>query len=431
MTTRLDLIERIAAEIAGRDRVGTVASGTATTAVLTGLANVTADDTAHVNDLLQMPRAASEADMERTVTAWDAEDGQATWVGDRADTTYSNETFILQPRPAYTLNEMRRSINDTLTQLQRTYKSVLPAVPDTYEYPLDGLTWLTSDGRVDSVTWSESPNTLHNEDFSLWHESDAPDGWTVAGAAARVSGGTWGPYAARLTRSTTDATLTQGMPSMLIQWLIRRTNVSFVNVYAGAWVKCSVADRARVGINDGSSTTWSSYHTGSGNWEWLTVSLTLSATVTDLKAVCSVDSGDTSADFGGVGLTIDSTKIPDPLKDRGSRAFLEYPIPFQTRNVGGTPVVELKSPVGHGRVVVWSRRTFAELDSDTATTDADFETVVSGSIMRMLAVHKPGQERTRLDLIMAQHADKYSRLASNLIDVPIVAPQRSFQVLGA
>jgi hypothetical protein len=42
----------------------------------------------------------------------------------------------------------------------------------------------------------------------------------------------------------------------------------------GAWVKTSTASNARLGFYDGSTTTYSGYHSGGGSWEWLEVTYT-------------------------------------------------------------------------------------------------------------------------------------------------------------
>ena len=42
----------------------------------------------------------------------------------------------------------------------------------------------------------------------------------------------------------------------------------------GIWVRCSSANKARIGITDSAGTTWSSYHSGGGSYEWLEVTRT-------------------------------------------------------------------------------------------------------------------------------------------------------------
>jgi len=48
----------------------------------------------------------------------------------------------------------------------------------------------------------------------------------------------------------------------------------------GAWIKTSTASHARIKIDDSTGATYSSYHTGSGSWEWLEVSRQIAAATT-------------------------------------------------------------------------------------------------------------------------------------------------------
>lgn len=64
-----------------------------------------------------------------------------------------------------------------------------------------------------------------------------------------------------------------------------RTNEEWLQQFAGrpvtigVWVKTSTADHFRIGIFDGAY-TYSSYHTGGGDWEWIELTDTISATPT-------------------------------------------------------------------------------------------------------------------------------------------------------
>jgi hypothetical protein len=73
-----------------------------------------------------------------------------------------------------------------------------------------------------------------------------------------------------------------------IQWpgSVLRLNAEFTQRFAGRtvtlgmWVKSSTASDINIAINDGAY-TYSDYHTGSGNWEWLEVTDTVSASVSN------------------------------------------------------------------------------------------------------------------------------------------------------
>ena len=57
----------------------------------------------------------------------------------------------------------------------------------------------------------------------------------------------------------------------------------------GCWIWSDTASKARIGINDGVSTTYSSWHTGDSVWAFLTVTKTLDAAATRLRAILDGD----------------------------------------------------------------------------------------------------------------------------------------------
>ncbi|QGH73010.1 MAG: tail protein [Siphoviridae sp. ctCJE6] len=65
----------------------------------------------------------------------------------------------------------------------------------------------------------------------------------------------------------------------------------------GMWVKCSTASKARIYIDDGISKTYSSYHTGGGSFEFLTVEKQLDAEMNKLVFGCEVASSTITAYF--------------------------------------------------------------------------------------------------------------------------------------
>lgn len=52
----------------------------------------------------------------------------------------------------------------------------------------------------------------------------------------------------------------------------------------GAWIKTSTGSAGRVSFYDGSDVTASEYHTGGGDWEWLEVTATMSASASNFRA---------------------------------------------------------------------------------------------------------------------------------------------------
>lgn len=142
-------------------------------------------------------------------------------------------------------------------------------------------------------------NAIINENFLIWAGGDAvaPTGWTLAGTgAACARSGTGlgdtttkiGDFCAKLTYGSTTLTLAQNfLPTAAFTRLIALRGKVFG---FGGWVKSAVASQARLYVTDGVTTTYSSYHTGDGTWQWLSSTHTISNTGTLLTAGISVES---------------------------------------------------------------------------------------------------------------------------------------------
>jgi hypothetical protein len=145
----------------------------------------------------------------------------------------------------------------------------------------------------------DNKNCLVNDNFLIWAGGDAvaPTSWSLAGTgAACARSGTGlgdtttkiGDFSAKLTYGSTTLTLTNNfLPTAAFTRFvaIRGKVIGF-----GAWVKSSVASQARVWVTDGVSTTYSSYHTGDGTWQWLSNVHTISNTGTLLSFGINVES---------------------------------------------------------------------------------------------------------------------------------------------
>lgn len=421
-STRLAIAQQVAREIGGYQ--GSITSGTATTAVLDTLVGNKNDDELN-DDLLIMPDAANATDMERIITDWTKTSGTATWEGNRTDTTFTSETFFTIPKGTWTLDQMRRAINDCLGNTDRTYRYIVPSREDTYQIPLADLTWLRNAKDVDGVYWVSSPGLLHNADFSYWHSgtTSAPDGWTLTGSGGTIARSTtfasFGSYVAQVTRSGTDVTLTYDIPYPLAKQLIDAGATIAIKGRA----QSATASIGRIGINDGSSTTWSSYHSGDGEPEDLTASVTLTAAASRIRITCSVDTSDGTVSFDFIAACEGS--VTDDFFNSGGTGYLMQPGRAQLWNVGSSvPVLasDILRPRG-GQWVVVTRRPFATLSSDSASTEADIDMVAAGAIVQ-LCLHAPSSmDRSRRDDLMRQFAPIYSAAVSGLIDKPPQEPQ--------
>jgi hypothetical protein len=120
---------------------------------------------------------------------------------------------------------------------------------------------------------------LADPTFLIWPAGDAaaPAHWSLQGAGAAVArigtglpDGTRkvGKYAAKVTAgSSAQAYLAQS----LITVANYDDGFDGVPVSFGAWVHASNANTVRLMIDDGQRTTTSAYHSGDGQWQWLTV----------------------------------------------------------------------------------------------------------------------------------------------------------------
>lgn len=156
-----------------------------------------------------------------------------------------------------------------------------------------------------------STNWLANDTFYIWHEgaAAAPTGWTLSGAGASVARETStikvGPNAVKVTRAGADSSLTYAtFDSGAYQDTLDGHVLSF-----GAWVYCSIASFARLQIDDGASTSESSYHTGDGTWQWLALTHTISGSATKIDVVLHANGSNGDGIYAGVTLVHSDTEL--------------------------------------------------------------------------------------------------------------------------
>jgi hypothetical protein len=136
-------------------------------------------------------------------------------------------------------------------------------------------------------------NLVEDATFQLWPNgtSSAPWGWTLSGTGAAVAQDTsnlngLGPYSAKVTFGSAPAVL--GRPVL--------ASTSFLNYFrsrtfsAAMAIKTSSAAQARVEINDGIASSYSSYHTGDGTFQWLQVTRTIDPAATIINVNLRVES---------------------------------------------------------------------------------------------------------------------------------------------
>lgn len=420
---------------------GTISSPGATSVVLDGLIGTTGDNSAYAADLLWF-LASNAGSRERIITTWTDSTGTAT-IPTVSDVPTAGETFILNPRENYVLGEVDEAFHKASRDTWRTYRQVIPVTPYFRLQVANIMTWLQGAGRIDAVFRSDSPLMLHNEDFSLWQDgpNDAPDGYTLTGTGAtvaRVSTGIRSLYAARVTAGSTVARLTQEIPDSLSQWLTRRTFPIFIPMRAASWLSTTDASSVRVFIyeeSNGSGTYhYSDYADALGRPVFPSLSLTPDATMNNFTWGVEI-AATKSADISFAGLmqnTLDFNSAYQ-IKDAGSQFYSEYQVNDVVRNVGGQPVVEFQNyPATWGQAIIYSRRPFPTLDPYTDSVEDQYaEILEAGLLVYLLQSQKPGQDRGRLDRVLAEMTSIWNRRASNTTDLPVPRPPVQARVGGA
>lgn len=127
---------------------------------------------------------------------------------------------------------------------------------------------------TNNQTWSAEDascnNIVPNWSFETWSAgaSAAPDGWILGGTGATIARESTivkhDTYSAKITSSSTN--------EAYLEYKFYDEDYDGETMTVGAWVYSNVAGTAKIMIIDGSGSTSSSYHTGSGDWEWLTAS---------------------------------------------------------------------------------------------------------------------------------------------------------------
>ena len=160
---------------------------------------------------------------------------------------------------------------------------------------------------ADSSSLSASENVARNPDLAGWKNgaSAAPDSFVLSGtgaAVARVTGIGAGPAAARITYGSATAVLTQSLLDTTEFSAHAALGLDGRKLSITARVKCSLVDQARVGVTDGVTTTYSVYHTGSGQPENLAIAHPISGSATKLEFFVQVVQSGT-ADVAGFVVT--------------------------------------------------------------------------------------------------------------------------------
>ena len=142
-------------------------------------------------------------------------------------------------------------------------------------------------------------NAVLNGSFEHWHSgtSSAPTGWATYGAGTISRESTeikLGIYSAKAVITSGAFGFNQAIHAE-----------KGINYYKGkivtysCWIKCATANRANIYIFDGVGISSQVYHSGSGNWELITVTHTVNASATSVTVECDIRNGAGTAYFDG------------------------------------------------------------------------------------------------------------------------------------
>lgn len=166
-------------------------------------------------------------------------------------------------------------------------------------------------------------NLIADPTFLIWAAGDAaaPTHYAVGGTTPTVAraglglGDTnrlIGKYCVKLTGGAAAGNINQNLLPATMDTGWQSSSWSF-----GCWVKSSVASAARIGLDDGiAAVVYSSYHSGSGAWEWLTVTFAAAGSATLIRARLEVAAAQTGY-FSG------ATVVLGPIVPLG---FLPVPV---------------------------------------------------------------------------------------------------------
>lgn len=266
-------------------------------------------------------------------------------------------------------------------------------------YAPEGGSWYqySTRAQIPAVNWLRNPSF---EDFIVTPQGVTPTAWILSGSGASVVADTTnkkhGGQAAALTRTGNDAILVQDVsiyaPSAPVAWWQGKT------VTLCAWIRATVALRARVNIADGVGTTNSQFHTGGSSFEHLCATRALSGSATKVEAQVAVVDGNTTAQFDGVTFAFGSLNV-----DAMPSVPVSTPASASVRNLnmrGAEPIGALDSTkvqlVHADEIVMDDGLRIPEWKSviaDISTNGAgglDVGSVVASTWYQIYAIYAPG-----------------------------------------
>lgn len=141
MSTRRTILDKAVRRIGGK--TGTLSDVTTTSAVLSGLAGSTGDDSAYVDWSLW----AWDSDVSRNLSEWDDSEGKAKWI----ENASVSGDYALVPPGHFTLTDWRSALDDMLVNTRRSVWNVTKTVSGQLYYSLDSLSHVRTHEDVVAV----------------------------------------------------------------------------------------------------------------------------------------------------------------------------------------------------------------------------------------------------------------------------------------
>lgn len=202
-------------------------------------------------------------------------------------------------------------------------------------------------------------NLLANHDMLAWTAgtSAAPDDWTNQDAGAGSVGQDAtnykiAPFGCELVAS--------GGINLLHQSVDTAGAYAGKTMAAGVWLKTSTASAARPYIDDGVSSSFGDYHTGGGDWEFITVEYTITAGATRARFGVQLADGATVVIDGATFIEGTAAEVVETPSDPEDAYLYVYP----SDTTGEVAIL-------NSHFTAWSSGTLAPPDSwDESDADA-------------------------------------------------------------
>jgi len=259
---------------------------------------------------------------------------------------------------------------------------------------------------------------VYNANFELWSTTTTVDGWGGAGEGVTQTRERSAQHLAGsettmglVSNDAAEGRLVLADPWKRYLWDMKGNNIKFY-----CWVKSAYSSHARIGISNGSSITYSDYHSGDGDWNLLMAEYSSARSDTDLfpcLAVADTRSGyfaDSWMQGGG-----DITEYPWPITlapDGPNAMSVVYSFPSATSIQRGTLILPLGLPHGD-RMLMQCTGPFTLPTSDQEAV----EVTLPESLMLAKMAARSLLERRLLQLPLSTrrvYEDMMQRLASDV-----------------